>query len=69
MKAFPDIIGSPQFHRASPGVGTKKGAGYRKISIAFSDGDFEAIRKLAARQRQSFAEQVRTLVEWGLEAK
>ncbi len=68
MKFFPEIIGSPQFSRRKPGVGTVR-AHQKKICVGFSEDDFETIRRLAQRRRISFAEQVRTLVEWGLEAK
>ncbi|OWJ67423.1 hypothetical protein [Inquilinus limosus] len=50
------------------------GAGYRRtpdsatrIVVSFDRDTFEQIRQRAERERTSFAEQVRTLVEWGLE--
>jgi hypothetical protein len=40
----------------------------RKIAINFDEDTFETIRAMAAQGGVSFGEQVRTLVEWGLEA-
>lgn len=42
----------------------------RKIRavVGFEPDTFETIRKRATKSRVSFAEEVRTLVEWGLEA-
>jgi hypothetical protein len=39
-----------------------------QISIRFDDLTFETIRERAKTEKTSFAEQVRTLVEWGLES-
>jgi len=39
----------------------------RRIVIGFDDETFDAIRHRAIAQKTSFAEQVRQLVEWGLE--
>jgi hypothetical protein len=45
-----------------------KGRPYvRRINIDFDDEMFGAIRARADRERTSFAEQVRTFCEWGLE--
>jgi hypothetical protein len=38
-------------------------------NCGFDPETFEAIRTRAVREQTSFAEQVRTLVEWGLEAE
>lgn len=40
----------------------------RRIVIGFDDETFAEIRQRAERERTSFGEQVRNLVEWGLEA-
>lgn len=69
MRYRPKEVSNPQFHRNVPGVGTRRpGRNYRKINIGFSEEDFRIVRRLAARGRISFAERVRTLVEWGLKA-
>lgn len=38
----------------------------RQVTIGFDDAQFGAIAELARREGTSFAEQVRTLCEWGL---
>lgn len=38
----------------------------RQITIGFDDAQFAAIAALAKREGTCFAEQVRTLCEWGL---
>ena len=55
---------------AAPGVGYTKPnrRGEKRIVIGFPNDDFETIRTLAEKAGTSFAEQVRTLVEWGMEA-
>lgn len=40
----------------------------RRIVIGFDDETFAQIRQRATREKSSFAEQVRLLTEWGLEA-
>jgi hypothetical protein len=40
----------------------------RAIAVTFDGDTFDAIRARAIREGTSFGEQVRTLVEWGLEA-
>ncbi len=62
-------------NRKSPGMGSKKrGIGLRgfgevrRIVIVFPDEMFLRIRDRAIKAETSFAEQVRLLVEWGLEA-
>jgi hypothetical protein len=42
-------------------------AGLRRIVVAFDEETFGQIRGLAVAKQTSFAEQVRTLVEWGIE--
>ena len=42
--------------------------GKRRINVTFDDDVFEEIRALAVKKQTSFGEQVRILVEWGLEA-
>jgi hypothetical protein len=46
--------------------GVSKVAGRKRIVVEFDDEMFEAIRQLAIKEQTSFAEQVRTLCEWGL---
>ena len=48
-------------------VGFKHGA-HVKLVCAFDEEKFQVIRALAVKNGTSVAEQVRTLVEWGLEA-
>lgn len=48
-------------------VGCRKG-NHVKVVCAFDEEMFQAVRALAVKHRTSVAEQVRTLVEWGLEA-
>lgn len=43
-------------------------AGLRRIVVAFDEETFGEVRERATDNRTSFAEQVRILVEWGLEA-
>jgi hypothetical protein len=42
-------------------------ADLRRIMVAFDEQTFQEIRMLAIERQTSFAEQVRLLVEWGLE--
>lgn len=48
------------------GRGLSRGC-MKRIVVSFDDETFEVIRQRAATHRTSFAEQVRQLVEWGLE--
>ena len=41
----------------------------RRIVIGFDDETFSQIRRRAERERTSFAEQARLLIEWGLETE
>ena len=41
----------------------------RRIVVAFGQETFDEIRERAIQQKTSFAEQIRLLVEWGLEAE
>jgi hypothetical protein len=40
----------------------------KRVVCAFDDETFDQVRARAVRDQTSFAEQVRQLVEWGLEA-
>ena len=40
----------------------------RRIVVGFDPETFEQVRERAARAQRSFAEEARTLIEWGLEA-
>lgn len=60
---------------AVPGKGSNRGGGpdgkhpylgFRRIVVAFDEETFAQVRKRAVSEKTSFAEQVRTLVEWGL---
>lgn len=60
--------------RKSPGKGSTAHAGAkerheRRIVVSFDDETFAAVRARAVSNNSSFAEQVRTLVDWGLEAE
>jgi hypothetical protein len=48
-------------------VALNRGETNRRIVITLDDETFSAVRSRALEQRTSFAEQVRILVEWGLE--
>ena len=52
--------------RRGKGEGQLKGK--RRTVIAFDEDQFAEIRQRAVKQQTSFAEQVRLLCEWGLEA-
>lgn len=49
------------------GVERREG-GIRRVSIGFDPETFMQVRRRAAAANVSFGEQVRLLVEWGLEA-
>lgn len=49
------------------GRGLADRGGLKRIVVAFDDETFEVIRDRAVKAQTSFAEQVRQLVEWGLE--
>ncbi|MBO6858346.1 hypothetical protein [Roseibium sp.] len=46
-----------------------KRPGQRKVVLVLDDETFEQIRDMAIKDGTSFAEQIRLLVEWGLEAE
>jgi hypothetical protein len=51
------------------GVGHCRGAsGLRQMMISFDEDTFAEIRRLAETEKSSFAEQVRILVQWGLDS-
>jgi hypothetical protein len=61
--------------RRRPGAGSVSRGGdgrdhgdLRRIVVAFPEETFADVRARAEKEGTSFAEQVRTLVEWGLEA-
>jgi hypothetical protein len=60
--------GVPESHRRAPTVGHERRGGNKQIAIRFDPETFAQIEALAVRDRVSFAEKVRQLVEWGLEA-
>jgi hypothetical protein len=53
--------------RVGKGINDRSAA--RRIVICFDDETFETIRQRAIGAETSFAEQVRLLVEWGLETE
>lgn len=64
MKSTPRL---PVRTRA-PALGLLRGNGMRRLVIDFDDEMFAALRSRAVRERTSVGEQVRTMVEWGLES-
>ena len=59
-------LGQPK--GTGPAQGVPVGA-LRKIVIAVEHETFETLRNRAIRDNTSFAEQVRILIEWGLESE
>jgi len=49
--------------------GARQGRGTKRIAIQLPDEMFEEIARRAHTNKVSFAEQVRTYVEWGLEVE
>ena len=64
---MPQEIGQPRCPEYVA-KGVSKIPGRRRIVIEFSEEDFAAIRSKAVSDGTSFAEAVRTLVQWGFEA-
>lgn len=54
--------------RSSPGF-PENYVGVRRIVVSFDEETFAVVRLRAAKAGHSFAEEVRILVEWGLEAE
>ena len=61
-----DTVIPTQKKRHAVGLGFIKGD-YRRIVVSFDEEMFSEIYKRARRANTSFAEQVRLLVEWGLD--
>lgn len=53
---------------AEPGKGWTRGDEMKRIVVSFDAETFDQIRTRAVAKGTSFAEQVRILTEWGLEA-
>lgn len=54
---------------SGPGRGVQRGADtMKRIVVSFDTDTFDELHRRARRDGTSFAEQVRQLVEWGLEA-
>lgn len=53
---------------AKVATGGRHGPNEMRIVVSFDDETFSEIRQRAVQRGTSFAEQVRQLVEWGLEA-
>ena len=51
-----------------PGSAGRPGEDRKRVTVVFDQGTVDQIEKLAARDRCSVGEAVRTLVEWGLES-
>lgn len=51
-----------------PAKGTSRRPGENRIVVSLDDEMFAEVARRAEQNRTSFAEQVRTLIEWGLEA-
>ncbi|MFM7009495.1 MAG: hypothetical protein ACKO0Z_09235 [Betaproteobacteria bacterium] len=49
--------------------GSLRPSGARKFNVAFDDETYQKVIELATAGKVSFAEQVRVLVEWGIEAE
>lgn len=49
--------------------GAVRANGIRKFNTAFDEETYQQIRNLAMKSGVSFTQQVRLLVEWGLEAE
>lgn len=60
--------GAHERHRRAPTIGYVRHGGHKQIAIRFDPDTFAQIEILAVKDRVSFAEKVRQLVEWGLEA-
>lgn len=54
--------------RRDPGRGVVRAGNMRRIVVLFPPDTFYLIRSRAIKENTSFAEQVRILTEWGLEA-
>lgn len=51
-----------------PARGVRRANGRRQIVITMDEDQFEEVRALAEAEGTSTAEQLRNLIEWGLEA-
>lgn len=49
--------------------GVRKNPGCLQCVVELDDDTFETVRQRAIKQSTSFGEQVRILIEWGLEAE
>ncbi len=54
--------------RTGPAKGVQRGS-WRQLVVKIDSDTFEEIRARAERENTSMAEQVRLLIEWGLEAE
>jgi hypothetical protein len=54
--------------KSEPGKGWTRGDAMKRIVVSFDAETFDQIRSRAVAKNTSFAEQVRLLTEWGLEA-
>lgn len=61
------LIAGKGVRRSEPGAGHADKPGLVRIVCAFDEETFAQIRGRAVKEQTSFAEQVRQLVEWGLE--
>ncbi len=55
-------------HRNGPAKGVKLYGGRRQVVIKMDSDQFDFIYQRALRENTSVAEQIRNLIEWGIEA-
>lgn len=53
---------------SGPALGVKRGRDRRQVVIQMDTSQFEEVRARAVAKGTSLAEQIRLLIEWGLEA-
>ncbi len=63
---YPQETNAYMRRRRVPGVGQRKSQLSRKICVQFTNDTFAEVRARALREKTSFAEAVRTLVEGAL---
>lgn len=57
-----------RYRNRRPTLGSERAGGQRQIAIRFDPDTFAQVEAAAIKDGVSFAEKVRQLVEWGLEA-
>lgn len=61
-------VAAPSTRNRSLALGSPRGF-YRRISCTFDDAMIAEIRKRAKKNGVTVTEEIRTLIEWGLEAE